>query len=68
MDYGGREGVDEVGCTWREGVVIALALLAFVGLIGVVAVYLLRQFDKIAGRGPQQVADGIEMARKRKDG
>jgi hypothetical protein len=43
---------------------IVLALLAFVGLIGVVAVYLLRQFDRLAGRGPQQVADGIEMARR----
>lgn len=44
---------------------IALALLGFVGALAVVAVALLKQFDKIAGRGPKQVADGIEMARKR---
>jgi len=43
---------------------IALLALGFFGIIAVVAVYLLKQFDKIAGRGPQQVADGIRMARK----
>lgn len=48
---------------------IALALLGFIGALAVVAVALLKQFDKIAGRGPKQVADGIEMAREgRKDG
>ena len=44
---------------------IALALLGFVVAVAVVAVVLLKQFDKLAGRGPKQVADGIEMAMKR---
>lgn len=41
-----------------------LILLAAFGGIAWLAVVILKQFDKIAGRGPKQVADGIEMARK----
>lgn len=47
---------------------VALALLGFIGALAVVAVALLKQFDKIAGRGPKQVADGIRMERERRKG
>ena len=35
--------------------------LILIGVI-VVAVVLLKQFDKVAGRGPKQVTDGIESS------
>lgn len=40
---------------------MALALLAIVALVAV-SVLLLKQFDKVAGRGAKQVADGIKQS------
>ncbi len=41
------------------------ALVVVLVICVIVAVVLLKGFDRIAGRGPKQVADGIERARKR---
>lgn len=43
--------------------VLFFFLLSIAVLIAV-SVVLLKQFDKIAGRGPKQVADGIRLAGK----
>jgi hypothetical protein len=37
--------------------------LIILALLIAAAVFLLKQFDKIAGRGPKQVSDGIRAAR-----
>ncbi len=33
------------------------------GVLGIISVVLLKGFDKIAGRGPKQISDGIDRAR-----
>jgi len=41
-------------------------ILILIALIAV-SIGFLKLFDRIAGRGPKQIADGIEMARKREE-
>jgi hypothetical protein len=39
-----------------------MELVAILGVIVIIAFCLLTLFDRVAGRGPKQVADGIGMA------
>lgn len=39
-----------------------MEIVAVLGVIVILAVCLLMLFDRVAGRGPKQVADGINMA------
>jgi hypothetical protein len=39
----------------------------FIAAIVVIAVFLLRQFDKVAGRGPKQVSDGLQRSRRERE-
>jgi hypothetical protein len=39
-----------------------MEIVAIVGVIVIVAFCFLTLFDRIAGRGPKQVADGMKMA------
>lgn len=43
--------------------VLFFFLLSIAALIAV-SIVVLKQFDKIAGRGPKQIADGIQLAGK----
>jgi hypothetical protein len=42
---------------------IFLAILILSALT-IISIYLLKAFDKISGRGPRQVADGLELHKK----
>jgi hypothetical protein len=42
-----------------------MELLAIIGVVVLVAYCILIVFDRLAGRGPKQVSDGIRMAQDR---
>ena len=66
-----NEGMDYM---WVVIPALVFALMLFIfpddmmwvvvlGLVVIIAIILLNGFDKIAGRGPKQVSDGIDRAR-----